>query len=211
MSLDAQAKVLRALQESRITRVGGDRSISVDVRVVAATNRDLLAQVDAHAFREDLYHRLSVILVHVPPLRERRADIPAIAEFILEQVMRRNGIADKRFADDALDALRALDWRGNVRELRNVVERLLILSDGAAITAADVGLFARPGGGADPIAGLIDRHPTLFAFRDAAEKLFIERKLAETDWNVSATAQAIDLQRSHLYTKMKEYGIERPE
>ncbi len=212
MSLDAQAKVLRALQESRITRVGGDRSIPVDVRVVAATNRDLLAQVDEHRFREDLYHRLSVILIHVPPLRERRADIPAIAQFVLKQVTRRNGVGGKDFAPGALDALGQLDWRGNVRELRNVVERLLILSDGAQITADDVEMFVRPGGaGADPIAGLIDRYDTLFEFRDRAETLFIARKLEESDWNVSQTAEAIGVQRSHLYTKMKEYGIERPE
>ena len=218
MSLDAQAKVLRALQESRITRVGGDRSIPVDVRVVAATNRDLLAQVDGHHFREDLYHRLSVILIHVPPLRERRTDIPDIARFILAQVTRRNGMggtngaSGKDFEPEALAALGRLDWRGNVRELRNVVERLLILSDGARITADDVDLFVRPGGpGADPVAGLIDRHETLFAFRDEAERLFIARKLDESDWNVSQTAEAIGVQRSHLYTKMKEYGIERPE
>jgi len=212
MSLDAQAKVLRALQESRITRVGGDRSIPVDVRVVAATNRDLLSSVDAHGFREDLYHRLSVILIHVPPLRERRADIPDIARYVLQQVTRRNGVSGKDFEPGALDAMQRLDWRGNVRELRNVVERLLILSDGPAITAGDVEMFVRPGGaGTDPIAGLIDRHATLFEFRDRAETLFITRKLEETDWNVSQTAEAIGVQRSHLYTKMKEYGIERPE
>ncbi len=210
MSLDAQAKVLRALQESRITRVGGDRSISVDVRVVAATNRDLLAQVDARLFREDLYHRLSVILIHVPPLRERRNDIPDIARFILGQVMRRNGMSDKQFAPPALDRLRDYDWRGNVRELRNVVERLLILSDGDEITTPDVERFVMPGrsGGA---AGLIDKYDLLFEFRDQAEKLFIERKLDENDWNVSATAEKIGIQRSHLYNKLKDLQIERPE
>ena len=210
MSLDAQAKVLRALQESRITRVGGDRSISVDVRVVAATNRDLLAQVDAKQFREDLYHRLSVILIHVPPLRERRGDIPDIAGYILDQVMRRNGMSDKRFAPSALDRLRDYDWRGNVRELRNVVERLLILSDGDEITTADVERFVMPGRGGGA-AGLIDRFDLLFEFRDQAEKLFIERKLDENDWNVSATAEKIGIQRSHLYNKLKDLAIERPE
>ncbi|MEM0962803.1 MAG: sigma-54 dependent transcriptional regulator [Bacteroidota bacterium] len=211
MSLDAQAKVLRALQESRITRVGGDRSISVDVRVVAATNRDLLKQVDDGRFREDLYHRLSVILVHVPPLRERRGDIPGIARFVLQQVMRRNGMSDKRFSDEALDKLRGYDWRGNVRELRNVVERLLILSDGDEITAGDVELYVMPGGQGGGAAGLIDRYDQLFEFRDQAEKLFIERKLDEYDWNVSATAEKIGIQRSHLYNKLKDLGIERPE
>ena len=212
MSLDAQAKVLRALQESRITRVGGDRSIPVDVRVVAATNRDLLAQVDEHRFREDLYHRLSVILVHVPPLRERREDVPAIARYILEQVMRRNGIDDKDFAPDALDALRRQDWRGNVRELRNVVERLLILSDGDTITAEDVDRYVVPGGArGDGSLGLIDRYDSFSDFRDQAEKLFIERKLEEHGWNVSQTAETIGIQRSHLYNKLEKYEISRPE
>lgn len=212
MSLDAQAKVLRALQESRITRVGGDRSISVDVRVVAATNRDLLAQVDERRFREDLYHRLSVILIHVPPLRERRGDIPAIARYILDQVMRRNGMAGHDFSDDALSQLQRLDWRGNVRELRNVVERLLILSDGPTISADDVERFVVPGGrGGDAALGIIDRFDSFSDFRDMAEKLFIERKLEENGWNVSRTAEVIGIQRSHLYNKLEKYEISRPE
>ena len=212
MSLDAQAKVLRALQESRITRVGGDRQIPVDVRVLAATNRDLRAAADAREFREDLFHRLAVIEIHVPPLRERRADIPAIAEFVLGQMARRNGIDGKAFAPAALARLQDLDWRGNVRELRNVVERLLIFADGDAISGADVERYVVPGGGGgDPIAGLIDRHQELFAFRDMAEKLFIERKLEEHGWNVSATAEAIGIQRSHLYNKLKDLAIERPD
>ncbi len=213
MSLDAQAKVLRVLQESRITRVGGDRTIPVDVRVVAATNRDLLAAVDAHQFREDLYHRLSVIPVEVPPLRERRGDIPAIAEFLLAQVVRRNAMPAKSFAPDALERLARLDWRGNVRELRNVVERLLILSDGDAITAADVDRFVVPGGGADAgsLAGFIDRYDDFTEFRDEAEKRFIERKLDAYQWNVSRTAEAIGIQRSHLYNKLEKYALERPE
>ena len=212
MSLDAQAKVLRVLQESRITRVGGDRSIPVDVRVIAATNRDLLATVDAHQFREDLYHRLSVIPIEVPPLRERRTDIPDIAQFLLTQVMRRNAMPDKSFEPDALDRLTRLDWRGNVRELRNVVERLLILSDGDAITGADVDRFVIPGGGQDgSMSSLIDRYEDFSDFRDTAEKLFIERKLEGNGWNVSKTAEAIGIQRSHLYNKLEKYAIERPE
>ena len=212
MSLDAQAKVLRALQESRITRVGGDRSIPVNVRVIAATNKDLISQIDANRFREDLYHRLSVILIHVPPLRERRGDIPAIAEYILAQVSRRNGMEPKGFTEDALEKMKHLDWRGNVRELRNVAERLLILSEGDAITGEDVYRYVRPGGaGADPIAALMDQHDQFSDFRDAAEKLFIERKLEEFGWNVSKTAEAIGIQRSHLYNKLSKYGIEREE
>ena len=210
MALPAQAKVLRALQESRITRVGGDGSIEVNVRVVAATNKDLLGQIDEKLFREDLYHRLSVILVHVPPLRERRADVPDIARYLLGEVARRNGMDAPPFADDALDRLQRLDWRGNVRELRNVVERLLILSDGDAISAADVDRYVRPNGaGANPVAGLIDQFENLVAFRDEAEKLFVERRLEENEWNVSKTAETIGIQRSHLYNLLSKHNLKR--
>ncbi len=210
MSLKAQAKVLRALQENRITRVGGDRAIEVDVRVVAATNKDLLEEVEANRFREDLYHRLSVILIHVPPLRERKTDIPAIAAYLTQRVAARNGMAPKTFTDEALTRLQRYDWRGNVRELNNVVERLLILSEGDAITERDVELYVRPGGGGqDPVLGLLEQYAEFAEFRDQAEKLFIERKLREFEWNISRTAEAIAIQRSHLYNKMNKYGIER--
>jgi DNA-binding NtrC family response regulator len=212
MSQNAQAKVLRALQESKITRVGGDRAIEVDVRVVAATNKDLLEEVGEGRFREDLYHRLSVILIHVPPLRERKHDIALIAEFILGNVARRNGVAAKAFTPAALDRLQRYDWRGNVRELNNVVERLLILSEGDGITEDDVERYVRPGGaGRDPVVGLLNRYDQFTDFRDQAEKLFIERKLDEFGWNVSQTAEAIGIQRSHLYNKLNKYGIEREE
>jgi two-component system, NtrC family, nitrogen regulation response regulator NtrX len=210
MSLSAQAKVLRALQESRITRVGGDGSIEVNVRVVAATNKDLLAEIEQHRFREDLYHRLSVILITVPPLRQRKSDIAAIAEYLIHRVASRNGVPPKAFSDDALERLRLYDWRGNVRELNNVVERLLILSEGEEITGSDVQLYVRASGaGQDPVAGLMDRFDQFADFRDHAEKVFIERKLNEFDWNISRTAEAIGIQRSHLYNKLNKYGIER--
>lgn len=210
MSLSAQAKVLRALQESKITRVGGDRSLPVDVRVVAATNKNLLTQIDEHEFREDLYHRLSVILIHVPPLRERRGDVPIITRHIAEQIARRNGLEPRPFAESALQSMSRFDWRGNVRELYNVVERLTILADGDEISPSDVERYVRPGGGGNnPMAGLLDRYEQFSDFRDQAEKLFIERKLAEFDWNISKTAEAIGIQRSHLYNKMNKYEIQR--
>ncbi len=168
--------------------------------------------MDAHAFREDLYHRLSVILIHVPPLRERRDDVPAIAAYLLGQVARRNGIAQKAFAPEALDRMKRLEWRGNVRELRNVVERLLILSEGDTIEMADVDRYVRPGGApADPLGALLDEFDQFADFRDQAERIFIERKLTEFGWNVSKTAEAIGIQRSHLYNKLREYDIARPD
>jgi two-component system, NtrC family, nitrogen regulation response regulator NtrX len=212
MSLSAQAKVLRALQESRITRVGGDRSIPVDVRVVAATNKDLLQSIEDNLFREDLYHRLSVILVHVPPLRERRQDVPVIARHFSTNLARRNGLPVKDFAEDALDTMKRHEWRGNIRELHNVVERLLILSLGEEIEKDDVERYVRGGTApASPVEDLLDNYENFSDFRDMAEKLFIERKLQAYDWNISRTAEAIGIQRSHLYNKINKYEIERAE
>lgn len=143
MSLSAQAKVLRALQEGKITRVGGDKEISVDVRVVAATNKDLLQEVEEKNFRLDLYHRLSVILIHVPSLNERSADIPLLVDKFLEDIANEYGQAKKKIDKKAIEALQAHNWTGNIRELRNVVERLIILSD-KEVTAADVNAYVLP-------------------------------------------------------------------
>ncbi|WP_121355464.1 sigma-54-dependent transcriptional regulator [Flavisolibacter nicotianae] len=143
MSLSAQAKVLRALQEGKITRVGADKDINVDVRVIAATNKDLLKEVEEKNFRLDLYHRLSVILVHVPSLNERREDIPLLVESFLDEICEDYGVARKEIAPDAQKALQDYNWTGNIRELRNVVERLVILS-GKAITLDDVKAYVLP-------------------------------------------------------------------
>lgn len=141
MSLSAQAKVLRALQESKISRVGSDKDIKVDVRVIAATNKDLKEEIEEKKFREDLYHRLAVILINVPPLNERREDIPELVEFFSGKISEEQGVNPKTFTDDALNLLKEYDWTGNIRELRNVVERLIILG-GKEITEEDVQLFA---------------------------------------------------------------------
>ncbi len=143
MSLAAQSKVLRALQEHKITRVGGERELSVDVRVVAATNKNIHQEIEKGTFREDLYHRLSVILIHVPSLNERIADIPLLAEYFLTQVLSEQGMPQKVFQAGALEELKNITWTGNIRELRNVVERLAILCD-KEITAQDVLTYARP-------------------------------------------------------------------
>ncbi len=142
MSLSAQAKVLRALQESKITRVGGDKEINVNVRVIAATNKNLKKEIEKGNFREDLYHRLGVILIHVPSLNERKDDIPTLAKHFLQQICQEYGMPQKEFAADALKALQTIDWTGNIRELRNVVERLIILCD-KKISAADVTMYVK--------------------------------------------------------------------
>jgi DNA-binding NtrC family response regulator len=143
MSANAQAKVLRALQEGKITRVGGDKDINVDVRVIAATNKDLLREVDEKNFRLDLYHRLSVIIIHVPSLNERKEDIPLLVEKVLGDICAEYGIAKKSIEKDSITALQQHNWTGNIRELRNVVERLIILS-GKSITVDDVETYVLP-------------------------------------------------------------------
>ncbi|MDP9229519.1 MAG: sigma 54-interacting transcriptional regulator, partial [Bacteroidota bacterium] len=143
MSLSAQAKVLRALQEGRVTRVGGEKELNVDVRVIAATNKDLLKEVEAKTFRLDLYHRLSVILIHVPSLNERKDDIPLLVDRFLADICTDYGMASKYIDEDSIKQLQEYNWTGNIRELRNVVERLVILS-GKTITKEDVRNFVMP-------------------------------------------------------------------
>lgn len=143
MSLSAQAKVLRALQENKITRVGSDKDIDVNVRILAATNKNMSEEIEKNNFREDLYHRLSVILIHVPPLNERKEDIPLLAEHFIEQTCQEQAVPVKGISDDAIEELKNVDWRGNIRELRNVIERLVILS-GKIISAEDVKSYVRP-------------------------------------------------------------------
>jgi len=211
MSANAQAKVLRALQENAIIRVGGTEKISVDVRVIAATNKDLLEEIDAGEFREDLYHRLNVIPIHVPPLRQRRGDIPALARRWLEQLAAKDimfsGIS---FADDALEALKQKQWSGNVRELQNAVERLGLLAEDTTIKEEDIEDLTLTGTRkSQESESLIDSIETFQDFKESSERLFLLRKLDENDWNISQTAEAIDIQRSHMYNKMKKYDIER--
>jgi len=211
MSANAQAKVLRALQENAIIRVGGTEKISVDVRVIAATNKDLLEEIDEGEFREDLYHRLNVIPIHVPPLRQRRGDIPALAQKWLEQLAAKDimfsGIS---FADDALEALKQKQWSGNVRELQNAVERLGLLAEDTTIKEEDIDdLTLTETRKSQESEGLIDSIETFQDFKESSERLFLVRKLDENDWNISQTAEAIDIQRSHMYNKMKKYDIER--
>jgi two-component system nitrogen regulation response regulator NtrX len=207
MSLQAQAKVLRALEEGKIERVGGTKLIAVDVRVLAATNKNILEEIEKGTFRKDLYHRLNVIPMRVPPLRERKNDIPILVRAFIEDVCSRNGMARRSIGDESLRQLSVREWPGNVRELRNAVERLLILSSGPSL---DVGLLDTPGSSAKgELDELLSGAETFQDFKDRAEAAFIKRQLEVHKWNISKTAEALDIQRSHLYTKMKKYGLAR--
>ncbi|MFK7970308.1 MAG: sigma-54-dependent transcriptional regulator [Bacteroidia bacterium] len=208
MSLSAQAKVLRALQESKITKIGSDKEIKVDVRIVAATNKDLLSEIDKGNFREDLYHRLSVILVHVPPLRERADDIPELVDHFLTEISKDTGNPKLEVSKGAMEAMQRLEWTGNVRELHNVVERLSILSDGK-ISEQDVSDFAVPQRRKRSKPTIFNRFDKFQDFKDHVEREFILEKLGHYNWNISKTAEAMDIQRSHLYNKMDKYTIKR--
>lgn len=207
MSLTAQAKVLRAIEEGKIERLGSNKIVEVDVRVIAATNQDLHKLIEEGKFREDLFHRLNVIPVHIPPLRERSDDIPELAQAFSDAVCKRNGFPNKSFDKETIKMLQTYEWRGNVRELRNIVERLVIMSTGNKITPDDLALLAPKKKGA--IDSIIDSAGTFQEFKDNAEKEFILHQLEKRGWNVSQTAEDLQIQRSHLYNKIKKYGLER--
>ena len=207
MSLDAQAKVLRALQEGVITRIGAAKSASVDVRVIAATNKEVVEEIAAGRFREDLYYRLNVVPIEVPPLRHRKQDIPALVERFVSDLAVFGGLAPKQFTKDAMSALGRRDWPGNVRELRNAVERMLILSVGEEITEAEVERLT--GGAVDASVGSLVQCETFEEFKQEAERAFLTGKLGENDWNVSETARKLAMPRSNLYKKIDKYGLQR--
>jgi DNA-binding NtrC family response regulator len=208
MSLSAQAKVLRALQENRINRVGGDKDIEVDVRIIAATNKDLRVEIEEGRFREDLYHRISVILIHVPTLNDRTEDIPLLAERFMAEICEDNGVARKRLAPSAMQELKKINWSGNIRELRNVIERLIILCDDK-ITGEDVSNFSNAASRRTSSLDVVEQFEKFQDFKDYAEKVFIDAKLKKNNWNVAKTAGEIEIQRSHLYNKIDKYGLKR--
>jgi two-component system nitrogen regulation response regulator NtrX len=212
MSPAAQAKVLRALQEGVISRVGSGQTRAVDVRVIAATNKELAREIAAGRFREDLLYRLNVVPIEVPPLRERRGDIKQLVQHFSLQLAQRGGLPRRDFADDALERLERHDWPGNIRELRNAVERLLILAAGPVVSAADVDRLAlgtaQPAGAAGADADFL-RARTFEGFKQEAERAFLHAKLMEHDWNVSETARTLQMPRSNLYKKIERYGLAR--
>ena len=205
MSLKTQAKVLRSLEEQAFERVGGKDTIKVDVRVIAASNRDLPALIREGRFREDLYYRLNVIPIEVPALRTRRNDIPALVGHFVHQFCAENGKRAKTLSTEAMGYFLAYDWPGNVRELRNMVERLVIMAPGDVITADDLPAPLRPKEAAAAAGDARER--SLKDARDNFERSFILAELRTNDWNVTRTADRLGIERSHLYRKLKAYNI----
>ena len=209
MSRDAQAKVLRVLEQGVLTRIGGSEAVEVDVRVLSATNKNLEQEIEDGRFREDLFYRLNVVPISVPPLRERQEDIPLRVTHFSEGMVAREGSAARVFSDAAMERLKTLTWPGNVRELRNTVERLLILSDGSKITSDDVdSLTISRARSVDPGRELLALD-NFSAFKEEAERAYIVGKLRANDWNVAETARRIEMPRSNLYKKIERYGLVR--
>jgi two-component system nitrogen regulation response regulator NtrX len=226
MSQKTQAKVLRVLQEQEVERLGSARTIKVDVRVIAATNKNLEEAIDRGEFREDLYFRLNVIPILVPPLRERREDIPRLVQHFAKLTAEEHNLKPKKFDGAAQDAMTRYRWRGNIRELRNTVERLMIMTPGDTVRLEDLPSDIRSGEAwapraatpstpsvpGDSTAPRADAQPgsgTLREFKDAAERAYLVQKLRENNWNISKTAELIDTPRSNLYKKLEQYGIKQ--
>src|SRR5947207_14526125 len=221
MSAKTQAKALRVLQEGEVERLGSARTIKVDVRVIAATNKNLEEEIEKGHFREDLHFRLAAIPIHVPPLRERPGDIPLLVRHYMESFSRENNTRPKRITPAALDALQRYRWKGNIRELKNTVERMIIMTGGDTIDVADLPGTVRspsnmaatavapalPSAPAKAPEGDANRPGTLREFKENAERAFLVTKLRENGWNISKTAEVIGTPRSNLYKKLEQYQI----
>jgi len=208
MSLKAQSKTLRILQEQKFERVGGSRTIQVDVRVIAATNKDLEAEIAKGTFRDDLYFRLNVVPIKVPPLRERVDDIPELTGNFINDIAMNANLESKEFSDEAIETLKRYHWPGNVRELKNLVERLVIMVPGDVIHAKDI---PAPFNLESEITEEFESYMMVDSYKEAKtifEKAFITKKLREFNGNISQTAEAIGIERSNLHKKIKTYGLE---
>lgn len=210
MSHKTQAKVLRVLEQGELERVGSSKLVVVNVRVIAATNKALEEEIEADRFREDLFFRLNVVPIFVPPLRERKADIPLLAGHFAENYCRENNFPPKTFSKEVLEGFQEFPWKGNIRELRNVVERLVLMSSGNEITLQDVETSI-PGTAVEQrkqdLDLSLDQLETLKDFKETAEKLFLVQKLKQNNWNIARTASKIKTPRSNLYKKLEQYKI----
>jgi len=206
MSLQAQAKVLRAIEQGEIQKVGGTKSIKVDVRIIAATNKNLPEEIQKGNFREDLYHRLNVIPIEVAPLRYRKEDIPILANYFMKLICNKYNSPVKTFTPDAIEFLKKQSWKGNVRELKNLIERIVILIDEQIIDRHILQPLITPLNIKEDIFNL---NNSFQEFKEKSEKIFIQKQLEANNWNISKTAEAIGIQRSHLYSKIKKYKIEK--
>jgi two-component system, NtrC family, nitrogen regulation response regulator NtrX len=209
MSLQAQAKVLRAIEDGKIERVGGGKKIEVDVRIISATNKNLFDEIEKGTFREDLYHRINVIPIQIPPLRERIDDIPLLINSFIEEITAKHKKPLVKLSDDAMKYMQSMEWSGNVRELRNSVERIIIIIDKREITRKDIEILFSTGH--NHLTDIIDINNSFQEFKEKAERAFILKQLEANNWNVSKAAEVLDIQRSHLYSKMKKYGIDKSE
>lgn len=207
MSLQAQAKVLRAIEDGKIERVGGSKKIDVDVRIVSATNKNLIEMIKNAEFREDLFHRLNVIPVTVPPLRERPGDIPLLVKHFSVLISKKYKRKEPEFSPDAISLLQKLKWTGNIRELKNIIERVIILVNKPVINYHDIE-FLVPSE-KFTFDEMIEESNSFQDFKDKAEKAYIIKQLELHNWNVSKTAESLDIQRSHLYNKIKKFGLDR--
>jgi two-component system nitrogen regulation response regulator NtrX len=208
LSIEAQGKLINVLNENAIEPLGSNETVSIDVRLIASTNRNLTDLIAEGKFREDLYHRINVISINVPPLRERKEDIPLFIEYFSNEICKLNNLPAKKFTANAIDYLSSLKWPGNVRELRNTVERLIILVDSETIDKSMIEVEEQKF--FSEFDKFVNADISLHEFQGLTEKMFIEQKLRENNWNISKTAEAINIQRSHLYTKIKQYNIENP-
>jgi two-component system nitrogen regulation response regulator NtrX len=202
MSLETQAKFLRAIETGEIERLGGTRTVAVDTRILAATNKDLPAEIQAGRFREDLFYRLNVVPIHVPPLRARREDVPLLTAHFVQRFGAEHPRGPRTVTKEALERLSEYSWPGNIRELKNLIERLLIMTDGDAIDLADVEDALPVNAGDEPVS-------EIRAARDKAERDTILAMLRECQWNVSETSRRLGMDRGYLHRKIKRYGLVR--
>jgi DNA-binding NtrC family response regulator len=209
MSLQAQAKVLRAIEDGKIERVGGGKKIDVDVRIIAATNKKLKDEIEKENFREDLFHRLNVIPINVPPLRDRLEDVDILITHFANDIIQKHKKPEVVFSKDAIQLLKGFNWSGNIRELKNIVERIIIIVDKKEINKEDIEILFSPGQAS--MDEIIEGSNSFQEFKEKAERAFILKQLNANNWNISKTSEILDIQRSHLYNKMKKYGIEKGE